>query len=154
MTSAIAHVAPRSIVVDYDLAHPPETVWRLLTDSGLLASWLMANDFKPVVGHRFTFRAQPTPGWDGVVHCEVLVVDRPTRLSYTWRGGSEDLARYGAGLDTVVTWTLQATPTGGTLLRLDHSGFTAKNDFAFETMGKGWREGVAQRLGKVLATLD
>ena len=29
--------------------------------------WLMDNDFEPVVGHRFTFRTEPTRGFDGIV---------------------------------------------------------------------------------------
>ena len=59
--------ATRSIVVQYDLAHPPAKVWRALTESKLVGSWLMENDLQPTVGHRFTFRAQPVPGWDGVL---------------------------------------------------------------------------------------
>ena len=100
----------RTIVVDYTLAHPPEKVWRALTESDLLACWLMENDFRPEVGHRFTFRTQPMPafGFDGIVRCEVLAVDRPHRLRHSWVGGA---------LDTIVTWTL--TPKGnGTLLFL------------------------------------
>lgn len=41
--------------------HTPERVWRALTDPKALAAWLMPNDFAPVVGHRFTFRAPPQP---------------------------------------------------------------------------------------------
>jgi uncharacterized protein YndB with AHSA1/START domain len=105
----------------------------------------MANDFRPVVGHRFNFRAEPMPGWDGIVHCEVLEVEPHQRLRYSWRGG--------ARLDTVVTWTLQATAAGGTRLRLDHSGFTSQDAFAFEGLGKGWRGHVGERLAKLVATL-
>jgi uncharacterized protein YndB with AHSA1/START domain len=53
--------------------HPVERVWAALTSSDALAVWLMPNDFKPVVGHRFTFRTKPAPGFDGIVHCEVLL---------------------------------------------------------------------------------
>ncbi|MBM0229124.1 SRPBCC domain-containing protein [Micromonospora sp. ATA51] len=88
-----------TIAVDQFLAHPPAKVWRALTDSDLLARWLMPNDFRPLPGHRFTFHTQPRPGqgFDGVVHCEVLEIDPPRRLRWAWRGGR---------LDTVVTWTL------------------------------------------------
>ncbi|MFU8853255.1 SRPBCC family protein [Micromonospora sp. SL1-18] len=50
---------PTSIAVDQFLAHPPAKVWRALTDSDLLARWLMPNDFGPVPGHRFTFHTAP-----------------------------------------------------------------------------------------------
>ena len=113
----------QSIVVEYDLPYPPEKVWRALAEPELLARWLMPNDIKPEVGHRFTFRAAPVPGWDGIVHCEVLVVEPHRRLRYSWRGGSDRLKEYGAPLDTVATWTLARTASGGTHLRLDHDGF-------------------------------
>jgi uncharacterized protein YndB with AHSA1/START domain len=107
-----------------------------------------------VVGHRFTFRAQPIAGWDGICHCEVLEVEPNQRLSYTWRGGSDENPSYGSRLDTVVTWTLTANATGGTLLRLVHSGFTAKNGYAFEMMSKGWRGKLAERIAEVVASID
>lgn len=66
--------------------HPPERVWHALTDSAALAAWLMPNDFVPQVGHRFTFRAPPQPWFDGIVQCEVLIVEPPRQLSYTWQG--------------------------------------------------------------------
>ncbi|HUB07581.1 MAG TPA: SRPBCC domain-containing protein [Myxococcales bacterium] len=142
----------QSIVTEYQLLHPPRKVWRALTEPALLGAWLMPNDFSPVVGHRFTFKAQPVPGWDGTVHCEVLEVDPPNRLRYAWRGGAKGLEGYGTPLDTVVAWTL--TPAaGGTLLRLEHSGFGRENAFAFDAMGKGWK-GMGGRLEDVLAKLE
>jgi uncharacterized protein YndB with AHSA1/START domain len=135
----------QSIVVDYELAQAPEKIWRALTDFETLARWLMPNDICPVLGHRFTFRSQPMPGWDGVVQCEVLEVEPMKRLSYSWRGGSEAMR-----LDTTVTWTLAPGKAGGTLLRLEHSGFTAKDQFAFDGLGKGWRGKVAERMESAL----
>jgi len=139
----------QSIVVDYELSHPPEKIWRALTEPELLARWLMPNDIRPVVGHRFTFRSQPMPGWDGVVQCEVREVEPSKRLTYSWLGGSEQMR-----LDTTVTWTLAPGKTGGTLLRLEHAGFTAKDQFAFDGLGKGWRGKVAERMESALTTLD
>jgi uncharacterized protein YndB with AHSA1/START domain len=153
MNTAASATDTQSIIVEYTLAHPPEKVWRALTDPELVERWLMPNDLRAVVGHRFTFRSRPIPGWDGICHCEVLEVEPNRRLAYTWRGGSDELPDYGARLDTVVTWTLTPTP-GGTLLRLVHSGFTAKNAFAFETMGKGWRDKVGDRIAAAAATID
>ena len=42
--------------------HPPDKVWRALTDPELLGAWLMPNDFQARVGHRFTFRTDPVQG--------------------------------------------------------------------------------------------
>jgi uncharacterized protein YndB with AHSA1/START domain len=124
-----------TIVVDYDLKAPPEKVWRTLTEPALLARWLMENDIVPVVGHTFSFRAPPMYGWDGRVSCEVLAVDPPRLLRYSWRGGAGPMA-----LDTIVTWTLERSPAGGTRLHLEHAGFTATNGIAFGAMGDGWRK--------------
>ncbi len=138
----------RTIRVTYEIPHPPAKVWRALTEPSLVASWLMENDIRPVVGHEFTFRTSPMPGWDGVVRCRVLEAEAPKRLSYSWRGGAPESL-----LDSVVTWTLTASPSGGTELTLEHSGFLPRNAFAFEAMGKGWRGKVGERLSDVCARL-
>ena len=137
-----AKAETQSISLQVDLPHPPAKVWRALTESALLASWLMANDLRPVVGHSFTFKAEPTPWWDGMVYCEVLEVDPLKRLRYSWRGGS---------LDTVVTWTLMPTPSGGTRLALEQSGFLPADAFAFDGAKKGWQRMVGESLRDVLA---
>jgi uncharacterized protein YndB with AHSA1/START domain len=142
-----------SIVVDYDLPDSPERVWMALTDPKLLEAWLMPNDILPEVGHQFTFRTQPVPGWDGIVHCEVLEVVPLERLVYAWRGGSKKLDGYGHELDTVVTWTLIPDGNGGTNLHLEHTGFEGES-FAFKAMGQGWRGKIAARISQVLAALS
>ncbi|HEY2039242.1 MAG TPA: SRPBCC domain-containing protein [Edaphobacter sp.] len=139
-----------SIVVDYILNEPPAEVWRALTEPRLLSMWLMENDIKPVIGHRFNFHAKPMGDWDGVVYCEVLEVDEPNRLVYSWKGGSDKNREYGHHLDTTVTWTLTPTATGGTKLNLVHYGFQP-NDYAFQIMGQGWRQMLpAEKMTRIL----
>jgi uncharacterized protein YndB with AHSA1/START domain len=124
--------------------HPPSRVWEALTEPELLARWLMPNDFSPRIGHRFTFRTQPAPGFDGVVHCEVLEVDPPRRLAYTWRGGP---------IDTVVRFSLTCE-RGGTRLRMDQTGFRGLKAWLVSRMLKaGLRTIYARRLPDVLARL-
>jgi uncharacterized protein YndB with AHSA1/START domain len=67
--------------------HPPERVWRALTDAEALARWLMPNDFAPKVGHAFTMQTKPGPGFDAVVRCEVLELDAPRVMVWRWQGG-------------------------------------------------------------------
>lgn len=123
----------KSIIVERIIPHPAAKVWRALTQPPLIAEWLMQNDFAPVVGHRFQFRATPVPGWSGVTNCLVLEVDEPHRLAYAWGDGTES----DSGLKTVVTWTL--TPTnGGTLVRMEHSGFRPEDEGGYRGMGGGW----------------
>src|SRR5262245_55697929 len=78
--------AMSEVALDATYPHPPERVWRALTEPQELAAWLMPNDFAPVVGHRFQFKVKPQLGWRGIVDCEVLEVDRPRTLSYSWQG--------------------------------------------------------------------
>ena len=39
-----------AVVIDCDLAHPPERVWRALTEPKLLGAWLLPNDIKAEEG--------------------------------------------------------------------------------------------------------
>jgi|SRR5690349_4974192 uncharacterized protein YndB with AHSA1/START domain len=123
----------KSIVVERVMPHPAERIWRALTVPELIADWLMANDFSPEVGHRFTFRAKPVPGWSGVTNCEVVTADEPRTLAYRWGDGTES----DSGLRTIVTWTL--TPIeGGTHVRMEHSGFRPEDEAGYRGMGGGW----------------
>src|SRR5256885_2215862 len=78
---------------------------------------------------------------------------REGRLRYSWQGGTDDATGYGSRLDTTVTWTLTPTVAGGTQLKLEHAGFTERNAFAFEGIGKGWGGRIAERIVEVLASL-
>ena len=135
----------RAIIVDYQLSAPPRKVWRALTEPRLLESWLMPNDIKPEAGRRFTFRAAPAPGFDGVVRCEVLKVAPGSRLVYSWRGGP---------LDTSVAWTLRLSSTGGTDLRLEHTGFDRDHSATYDMLNEGWRKKAASSLERVSSSLD
>lgn len=129
---------------------PPELVWRALTEPEVLASWLMPNDIEPVVGHRFQFRTKPAPGFDGIVHCEVLEADAPRRLVYSW-GGGPTKAR-----PTRVEWTLERVE-GGTRLVLEHSGFHGMSGYFLRSMlGRGWGHKLTepQHVLAVLQRLD
>ena len=119
----------------------PQDVWRALTDRRLLEQWLMPNDFEPRIGHRFTFRTDPAPGFDGIVHCEVLELVAERRLTIRWQGG---------GNDTIVTFSVE--PAGsGTKLHLSHTGFTGiKGRLIGSMLGNGWRNMLDKRLPRLL----
>jgi uncharacterized protein YndB with AHSA1/START domain len=140
----------RSIVVERVMPHPPEKIWRALTEAHLIEQWLMANDFEPRLGAQFTFRAKPMGDWDGTVRCEVTAFDPPRRLAYSWQGGSVSNSTYGSMLDSVVEWLLWPEPAG-TRVRMAHSGFGLRNEMAFEAMSSGWPRGL-ERLEQVSAT--
>ena len=143
------HAGPRSLVVEREMPHPPEKIWRALTQGPLIEEWLMKNDFQPVVGHRFNFRAAPMPQWNGVTDCQLLVVEPYERLSYTWNASGDEAA---GGLKTVVTWTL--TPTkGGTHVRMEQSGFRPQDERFYQCAGYGWQKMIGG-LERVVAGLD
>ena len=128
----------RTLVIDREIPHPPEKIWRALTQSPLIEEWLMKNDFQPVVGHTFKLSAD----W-GAVDCRVLAVEPNKTLSYTW-------AAY--GLETIVTWTLIPTSTG-THLRMEQAGFRSEEDAAYKGATYGWQRFLAS-LENVVARLD
>jgi len=134
--------ATHTVVVERELPHPPQKIWRALTESSLLQQWLMPNDFQPFAGHAFQFRMDPMPGWNGIIDCKVLSVEAPHRLSYTWSS---------MGLDTVVTFTLQPTSTG-THLRMEQSGFASDKDANYRGATYGW-DSFLTRLESVLDSL-
>ncbi|MGB6701421.1 SRPBCC family protein [Methyloceanibacter sp.] len=149
MTKLADATATRSIVVERVMHHTPEKVWRALTQGPLIEEWLMKNDFRPVVGHKFNFRAEPMPQWNGVVDCEVLIVEPNKRLSYSWNASGDEAAN---GLKTIVTWTL--TPAdGGTHIRMEQSGFRPEDERFFQGANYGWQKMVAG-LERVTAGLE
>jgi len=127
-----------SVVIEREIPFPPEKIWRALTQPHLIEEWLMKNDFKPVVGHRFNLRAD----W-GVVDSQVLAVEPNKTLSYTW--GS-------FGLESVVTWTLTPTSTG-THLRMEQSGFRPDQPQYYQGAQYGWQRFFAA-LEQILARID
>jgi uncharacterized protein YndB with AHSA1/START domain len=125
----------RTVTVEREIAYPAERIWRALTQPHLIAEWLMANDFAPVVGHRFGLEAE----W-GKLACEVLEVEPQRTLAYTWTG---------LGLDSVVTWTLTPSATG-THLRMVQTGFLPEQKLAYHGARAGWPR-FLDRLEAVLA---
>jgi uncharacterized protein YndB with AHSA1/START domain len=125
MTTAESQL--RSVIVEKEFPHPPEKVWRALTDSSLIAQWLKRNDFEPVTGHAFTLRADPAPNWNGIIDCEVLEVDPSKTLSWGTMG-----------MGSVVTFTL--TPTeAGTHVRVEQAGFRPDQEQNYRGAMYGWK---------------
>jgi uncharacterized protein YndB with AHSA1/START domain len=150
MTEGAAQAVTQQIVVDEVLPHAPETIWKTLTTSELIARWIKMTPtgFEAVKGNRFTFQTTAAGAWDGVIRCEVLEAIPDERLVFSWKGGHEGNVGYGARLDTVVTFTLSRA-ANGTRLRLVHSGFVLpKNETALKNMGGGWKQ-VVKRVGDI-----
>lgn len=132
----------RSVVVERDFPHPPEKLWRALTQPHLIEEWLMKNDFQPTIGHKFSLRGE----WGGVLDCEVLTLEPARTLAYRWDFANENAAY---DLRSVVTFTL--TPTAqGTRLRVEQAGFRPDQAQAFGGALHGW-QGFLGKLETVVA---
>lgn len=128
----------QSVVVEREIAHPPEKIWRALTQPHLIAEWLMQNDFVAQPDHRFTLSGD----W-GSVDCQVLTLEPHTSLSYSWAA---------FGLESIVTWTL--TPTrNGTHLRMEQAGFKPEQGQFYQGAAQSW-PGFVTALEGVVARLD
>ena len=138
-----------TIHIDQFLPYPPARVWKALTDSDLLARWLMPNDFKLEIGHCFTFKTVPIPAvkFGGTAYCEVLDFEVERRLRISWVDRGEE-----NGLNSTVTWRLE--PEGnGTHLFLEHDGFDLNHPLqklGYQMMSKGWSR-IGQSISEVLA---
>jgi uncharacterized protein YndB with AHSA1/START domain len=140
------------IVRDYP--HAPAKVWRAVTDPALVPLWTATGaggrpeGFAPVVGTKFGFIAKPKPGWNGIVDCEVLEVDEPSLLRYSWVGGD------GGGDVTEVAYRLEPRP-GGTRFSYEHTGFTGVGGVLMATLlGHVRRKMLNVGLPAVLNDLD
>jgi uncharacterized protein YndB with AHSA1/START domain len=145
MTMTDSTAETRSVVIEREFPHPPERLWRALTQPHLIAEWLMQNDFVPAVGHKFNLTGE----WGGVLDCEVLAIRPNESLSYSWDFDHEDPA---FNLRSVVTFTL--APSGaGTHLRMEQAGFRPDQPQASGGAKLGWRNFFG-RLEQVLAGLN
>lgn len=134
-----------SINIKVEYPHSPRKVWYALTNSDAIAAWLMENDFKAEVGHKFTLRTDPQPGFDGIVHCEVLELEKEKKLSFSWRGGP---------IDTVATFELTPTATG-TELTFTQTGFAGfKSNLTRLILKSGSKKIYHELLPAVLERMD
>ena len=113
------------VVHEAEFPDPPEKVWRALVEPDQIAAWLMPNDFEATVGARYRMECGPP---QGPITGEVLEVDPPRRLVYSWEG---DFGR------TIVTFVLTRTPVG-THLRLEHGEWSAGSESARDQFDSGW----------------
>lgn len=128
----------RSVIMEREFPYPPEKIWRALTQSHLIAEWLMKNDFQAEIGHAFELRGD----W-GSVSCKVLEIEPYRTLIYSWAAH---------GLESIVTWTLAPSATG-TSLRMEQSGFQADQEPFYQGAKAGWPRFLAS-LDEVLARLQ
>jgi len=134
-------------------------VWRALTNADELGAWFGANisgaTITPgahIVGHI------TIPGYEHVpfdVRIEEMVPEQ--RFSWRWHPNALDQSiDYSGEPRTLVTFTLEDAPNGGTLVRVVESGFDAlpvsRRESSFISNGKGWKGQLQKRLPAYLAS--
>lgn len=127
------------LLIERTLRHPPDRVWRALTDADEIARWFFPILFAPVVGHAFRITGPAVPGWRGWTECEVLALEPPHRM--VWSFACTD------GAPTVVAFEI--TPQAdGCRLRISHRGRVPPDTFTL--LDQGWNL-YADQLSQMLA---
>ena len=136
-----------------DYPHAPAKVWRAVTDPALIPLWTATGaggrteGFATVEGTKFQLIGKPKPGWNGVVDCEVLEVDEPRLLRWSWTDTS-------TGDTTQVVYRIEPH-TGGTRLTYEHTGFTGLSGFFMaQLLGHVRRKMLSKGLTAVLNDID
>jgi uncharacterized protein YndB with AHSA1/START domain len=158
-TQTTAPTTTDRIEEQVQLHAPRARVWRALTTPDELGAWFGANlsgaTIKP--GAHVTGR-MTIPGHEHFTF-DVIIDKMETERSFAWRWhpNAPD-----AGVDvsaeprTLVTFTLEDTPDGGTLLRVVESGFqgiaAARRTAALLGNTKGWAGQLHKRLTAYLAS--
>ncbi len=96
--------------------HPPQKIWRALTDPVALGEWLMETDFVPEVGRTFTMWCDDGEGGTDTYICTLLEYHPPTRMLWSWvLDGSQDQG------DTYVKFRVEQLASG-TKVTITHTG--------------------------------
>lgn len=93
----------------------PATAWAALTDPDTVARWF--TDASPVGSVGAAYRLDFGDG--SVVEGAVRAHEPGRRFAYTWAWAGPE-----PGPETLVTWTVDPDPDGGTRITLVHSGWT------------------------------
>lgn len=132
------------IRVEVDLPHPPDRVWRALTEPDLLSSWFLPTDLEPGAGRLFQAVPHRVPGFSGAFDIEVMGVVPARSLLMQWRGDQ---------LHAQVTWEIDALPEGSRLT-VRQNGFLGVNGTLRRRELRGaYQEMFEERLPVALARL-
>jgi len=110
-----------TVVHEVEYPHPIDLVWKAITEAEAVSEWLMpTTDFRAEVGARFRFTQPAKERWSGIIEGEVLLVEPPHRLVYSWNGGFPSTASF----------ALTETASGGTRVRFEMAGFENAGQFS------------------------
>ncbi len=129
-----------------ELKAPRSRVWKALTDHNEFGQWFGCKLDAPFEEGK-TIRGKLTyPGFEHLQWAvDVKKIEPESRFSFTWHPYAIDPAvDYSKEAPTVVEFTLEATPAGGTILTVTESGFEKipgnRRLEAFRMDDEGWIE--------------
>ncbi|HEX5450960.1 MAG TPA: SRPBCC domain-containing protein [Candidatus Limnocylindrales bacterium] len=131
------------ITVRFETPASAADTWAALTEPALVAEWFTDASPLGVVGdpYRLDF------GDGSVVEGVVLEVDRGHRFAYSWTWLDSD-----PPTETVVSWTVETLPDGGSRVTLVHDGWAeADADPATRADHEGYWTGYLDDLAALLA---
>ncbi len=145
------HAADR-VEEQVHLPQPPARVWRALTDPAELGAWFGADLAGATMAPGAHVRGNLThKGFEHIL-LDVLIVEMVPERRFSWRWhphAIENGVDYSQEARTLVEFTLEGTPEGGTLLRVVETGFEAlpasRRATAFLGNGKGWTAQLQKR---------
>jgi len=148
--------AQDTVLAEVYIAAPPERVFQAITDPRQMLQWWGEKGMYRCTHFETDVRVNgkwlsvgvDASGKNFQVSGEYLEVDRPRVLVYTWT------ASWTGALKTTVRWELEPH-SGGTQLRIQHSGFASAPEAA-KSHGEGWQRVLAWMQGFVEkgATID
>jgi uncharacterized protein YndB with AHSA1/START domain len=137
---------------------PRARVWRALTNADEFGAWFGVNLAGATIAPGARVKGHITsPGYEHVVFDAIVEEMEPERrFAWRWHPHAIDPAvDYSAEQRTLVAFTLEDAPDGGTLLRVVESGFDAlpeaRRASAFTGNSGGWRGQLQKRLPAYLA---
>lgn len=101
------------ILIDQDFGHPPERIWRALTEPALLSEWFTRTESEPSLDGGLRLTPDGPLDFLGPLMAEMVELDAPRQIVMLWRGEQ---------MHSRVVWEL--TPIRqGSRLRVSQTGF-------------------------------
>lgn len=125
------------------LTHPPEAVWRALTDPGELVGWYMT---KAVIEGRVGGRVDLIAGPSRLhVTGRILAWDPPRLLEHEWKVAPRP--ELPTGEDAVIRWELRRDGEG-TVLQLQHRNLNRQTALGFAPGTHAFLDRLEAQLGR------
>ncbi|MEP6733313.1 MAG: SRPBCC family protein [bacterium] len=134
-------------------------VWRALTNAEEFGAWFGVNIAGATIAAGAHVLGHMTMSGYEHIQFDAMIEEMIPEQRFTWRwhpNAIEAGVDYSGEARTLVAFTLEDAPDGGTLLRVVESGFdklpAARRSVAFNGNSNGWRAQLQKRLPSYLAS--